>query len=83
MSITDALMKQEKKVVGIKQVNKAIQRDLAKCVYIAKDADIRLLQPLIALCKSKAIELQEVASKHELGKACGIQTGASAVAVLK
>ena len=34
-------LKNAKRVIGIKQVTKAVKNDLAKCVYIADDADDR------------------------------------------
>ena len=39
-------LKNAKRVIGIKQVTKAVKNDLAKCVYIADDADDRVLSPL-------------------------------------
>ena len=33
-------LKNAKRVIGIKQVTKAVKNDLAKCVYIADDAMI-------------------------------------------
>lgn len=36
-------LKNAKRVIGIKQVTKAVKNDLAKCVYIADDADDRVL----------------------------------------
>ena len=79
----DASIKQANKVAGIKQATKAVERDLAKQVYVAKDVEPKMLAALIALCKSKGIQVLDTESKFELGRACGLHTDAAAVAVLK
>lgn len=78
----DAL-KTAKKVIGIKQVTKAVNKGLCKTVFIAQDADSRIVAPLSALCSEAAVEVIEAATMAELGKACSIEVGAAAVAVLK
>ena len=46
--MTVELLKQAtKRVVGNKQTAKAIQKGTAKTVYIADDADVRVVQPLL------------------------------------
>ena len=50
-------LKNAKRVIGIKQVTKAVKNDLAKCVYIADDADDRVLSPLKELCMTKNVEM--------------------------
>ena len=48
-------LKNAKRVIGIKQVTKAVKNDLAKCVYVADDADDRVLSPLKELCMTKNV----------------------------
>lgn len=72
-----------KKVIGIKQAEKAIKNDEGKCVYIANDADEKLIQPLLELANEKHLEVSKVNTMKELGKLCGIDVGASAVVMLK
>lgn len=79
----DANIKNEKKVVGIKQAMKSVERNKAKLVYIANDVEPRLLSPLTVLCKSKGVNVIEADGKAALGRACGIHTDAAAVAILK
>lgn len=76
-------LKTAKKVIGIKQVTKAVEKDLASIVYVAQDADIRVTQPLKELCSRKKVNLEVVPSKADLGKACAIEVSAAAVAVLR
>ena len=76
-------LKTAKKVIGIKQVTKAVKKDLCKKVFIAHDADLRVVQPLKDLCEQHKIDKVDVATMSELGEACMIEVGAAAVAVLK
>ena len=77
--MTVELLKQAtKRVVGNKQTAKAIQKGTAKTVYIADDADVRVVQPLLDACA-----VEKVATMQELGKACGIHVGAATAAILK
>lgn len=39
-----------KHVIGVKQTAKAIEKGTAKIVFIAKDADACVIDPLIAAC---------------------------------
>ena len=68
--------------VGIKQTRLAIDRGKAVKVFIARDADAKLVEPIIAQCSDKEIPLVSVSSMRELGKACGIQVGAAAAALI-
>lgn len=75
-------LKNAKRVIGIKQVTKAVKNDLAKCVYIADDADDRVLSPLKELCEAKNVKMIFGCTMAELGKSCNIEVGAAAVALL-
>lgn len=72
-----------RKVVGIKQVSKAVERGEAVTVFVAADAEPRLVQGLLALLEKHNVPLDESATMQELGRACGIEVGASAVALLR
>lgn len=76
-------LKSAKKTIGVKQVTKAIEKDLVQAVYIAGDAEQRLVEPLQALCSQKKVAIEIMPTMVELGKACDIEVGAAAVAVLK
>ena len=81
MSIAD--LKNAKKVVGAKQTAKAVEKGLAAIVYLANDADQRLLLPVTEACIREKVTVDNSLSMLELGKACGIEVGAAAVACLK
>lgn len=73
----------EKKVVGIKQSTKALNQDKVKILFVADDAEHNLIQQLKQVSKEKNVEVVNVDSMKELGKACGIDVGAAVAAVLK
>ena len=77
------ILQHEKKAVGIKQTTKAIKQDIAKVLYVAEDADAFLIEQLIDAARSKHVEVVKVETMKKLGKACGIDVGAAAAAILK
>ena len=44
-----------KKVIGIKQCTKLIKNNEGKVLYVAKDANAKLISPIIQLAKEKNI----------------------------
>lgn len=79
----EALNQAEKKAVGVKQAEKSVVRNNAAQVYIANDADERVTEKLLELCRENNVEVINVESMNELGKACGIHVKAAAAAILK
>lgn len=77
------MLKNGKKSIGTKQTVKTVEKGLAAMVFVARDADERVVSPIRALCSQKGVPLQEVATMTELGKACGIEVGAAAAAAFK
>jgi len=71
------------RVVGMRQTLKALQRDRVSKVFVASDVDDEILEEVISLAKEKNVPLEYVDSSAELGKACGIEVGASCAAILK
>ena len=71
------------KVVGVKQLRKAIGRDQISRVFLAEDADPAVTDPVEELAQARAIPITRVRSMKELGLACGIAVGASAAGLLK
>lgn len=69
------------KVVGAKQAKRALRDGRAVRLYMALDADPRLLQPLVQEAVNRQVPVSQVPTMKELGAACGIAVGA-AVAVL-
>ena len=69
-------------VVGAKQMRKAVKNGRARCVYLAEHADPAVTEPLARLCGDNHIPITWVASMADLGRACSIEVGAAAAAVL-
>ncbi|WP_227764101.1 ribosomal L7Ae/L30e/S12e/Gadd45 family protein [Zhaonella formicivorans] len=78
----ERLKKAAKKTIGTKQTTKAVQKGTALVVYVAKDAEPRVVNPLLRLCAEKGIEVVTVDSMLELGKACGIEVGSASAAIV-
>lgn len=79
----ERLRSAEAKSVGTNQTAKAISRGRAQVVYIAKDADRRVVDGVAAAAKDANLEIVEVESMREIGRACGIGVGAAVAAILK
>ena len=71
-----------KVVVGAKQLRKALQAGRVHRVYLARNADPAMTEPLEALCRTNQVEFAWVRSMTDLGQACGIEVGAAAAATL-
>lgn len=76
-------LKKCNKAIGIKQTMKAVENNSAKMIFIAKDADEKVIGTLKTLCLTKAVEIEYADTMKQLGKAVGIEVGASAVCLLK
>lgn len=70
------------KVIGTKQVRKAINKGQAKKVYLANDAEPHITGPLMELCQQNNIEVDASWSMKALGETCGIEVGSAAVALI-
>ena len=69
-------------IVGSKQLKKALLSGRAKYVFLAENADPAITEPLEALCQGGNIQFHWVATMADLGRACGIEVGAAAAAVV-
>ena len=82
----DGLMLEElrrgPKVAGVKQTKRAIQDGTARLVFLAQDADPRVVDPIAELCRERAVPVDRAAGMKELGSACGIAVGSAAAALL-
>lgn len=72
-----------KKVIGSKQVKKAVLKGLARKVYLADNAEPHITSPLKELCRQHGVEIASVESMEMLGTACGIEVGSAAIALIK
>ena len=77
------VLKSGSKAIGIKQTLKAVESGAAKLVFIAKDADEKIIGILKELCITHGVSLEYIDTMKQLGKAVGIEVGASAVCLMK
>lgn len=71
------------KVIGVKQSKKAIRDGKAAEVFVALDAEKRVVGPIYELCHEMDTKLTEITTMTELGDAAGIDVGAAVVTVLR
>ena len=70
------------KIVGIKQLRRALAEGKVKKVFIANDADPMLTEPVIAQCEKQQIAVVSVPTMKQLGAACCISVDAAAAAIV-
>lgn len=75
-------LSEKKLVVGAKQLRKAVKAGRAKVVFLAENADPAVTEPLEELCAANHIQITWIRTMAELGRACGIEVGAAAAAVI-
>lgn len=77
----ELIKKAERKVVGTKQTLKALEKGEVSMVIIARDAEDKVIRPVLSLCEANNIELRYVDSMVQLGRMCGIKVKAAVVAI--
>ena len=75
-------LSEKKIVVGTKQLKKALVNGRAQYVFLAENANPAITDPIAELCESSNIQITWVSTMSDLGRACGIEVGAAAAAVL-
>lgn len=73
----------KKIAVGTKQTLKALQSGSAVSVYLAQDAESRVIGPVKRMSETHGVPIIEIKSMSDLGRLCRIEVGAAAAAVLK
>ena len=73
----------EKKVIGLRQVNRGIKENQIRCVLIADDTECNIRLELMKTCRNARIPVTRVPSKSELGRTLGIEVDCSTVGILK
>jgi len=76
-------LKNSPRVVGIKQLRKALRQGTVLCVFLADNADPALTEPVALQAEAGGIPVERVSTMKELGQACGIAVGAAAAGLLK
>ena len=76
-------LKTAKKVVGVKQLRRALNEHRVLQIFLADDADPQLTEPLERQCCGEQIPVIRVDTMRELGKACGISVGSACAAIVR
>ncbi len=71
------------RVAGLKQTRRALNQGKVRKLFLAADADPRVLEIVTRLAGELKVRAQVVPTMAELGACCGIETGCSAAALLK
>ena len=71
------------KVVGAKQARRALRDGRAARLYMALDANPRMLQPLVQEAVNRQVPVSQAPTMRELGASCGIAVGAAVAVLLK
>lgn len=77
----DKLKEAKQKVAGARQTMRALESSLALEVFIARDAEEKIINPVLRLCEQGNVPVQYVESMEQLGKACKIKVGAAVAAI--
>lgn len=75
-------LKGSNRVIGSKQVKKAVIQGQARKVFIAGDAEPHILESIVGQCRQSQIEYEIVETMKLLGDACGIEVGSATAALL-
>jgi large subunit ribosomal protein L7A len=78
----EKVAKAKEVIVGTKQTVKALKNQRVQEVFVAKDADLKLVEKVIQTAAEFQTPVSYVDSMKKLGKACDIEVGASAVAII-
>lgn len=76
-------LKTSNRIVGTKQVKRALNSGEVEAVFIAKDAESKITDEIAKICNEKQIQVIFVDNMKELGNACGIDVNAATAALLK
>ncbi len=71
------------KIVGVKQVKRALESETVEAVYIAEDAETKVTDVITEICTEKHVQVFYVNNMKELGDACGIDVNAAVAALIK
>jgi large subunit ribosomal protein L7A len=77
----EKVMQAKRFIVGTKQTVKAIKNGFISEVLVAKDAEPHVTAKVISTAQEVGVPITYVDSMKKLGKACGIEVGASTVAI--
>ena len=79
----EKVLQARKIFIGTKQTVKALKDENVQEILVASDAEPRLTAKVVEEAILMNIPVHYVESMKKLGKACGIEVGAAAVAIIR
>jgi len=76
-------LRNKKIVVGKRETERAIKKNIAKKVFLARDVDEEVQKELIGILEEREIPWEYVPLAKDLGLACGIEIEASCAAIVE
>jgi large subunit ribosomal protein L7A len=70
-------------VIGTKQTVKALKEGNVQELVVASDAEPKVIAKVVEVAQELNVPVLYVDSMKKLGKACGIEVGASTVAIIR
>ena len=79
----EGLADASRRVVGTKQLLRALDEGKVARAFVAKDADLLLTKRVVDRCFDRNIPCTQVESMEKLGRACAIDVKAAAAGLLR
>ena len=79
----DIIKEAKRRTIGTRQTSKALNKGELTGIFIAMDAEHRLVRPIIEAAKELDIPIHYVESMKKLGAACKIEVDTAIAGVLK
>lgn len=73
----------ENRLIGFRQVRKAVKNNHLRCVMIAIDTDESIKSQMTDLCEQRLVPYSFYSSKIEMGKELGLDVACSVCGILK
>lgn len=79
----DALKNAPRKVVGTKQLLRALNNGQVERVFVARDADEFIYRRVLAAAEEAKVQVTQVEEMKALGQACHVEVHTAAAGILK
>jgi large subunit ribosomal protein L7A len=79
----EKVLKAQRIVIGAKQTVKALKEGNVQELIVASDAEPKVSAKIVEVAQMLDVPITFVDSMKKLGKACGIEVGAAAVAIIR
>ena len=79
----EALRTPGRRAVGVREARKHLERGQVERIIVAQDAEASVTDDLVREAAASGVTVDYTETMAELGRACGIQVGAAAAALLR